>query len=261
MKTLIIMLIFSMAFIGFYINGNKINDVNLNLNLTNEPEKNEKRELLDYNYNYNDNDNETREKIYNEMGDLLNPDEEKFETIQVVNTTTFKGEGLPSAKPHVNASSRIVDDNGLFVDFGSYNDNFPYESSYLKKINSENKLASSNVPIIKKKGKTAVGKVILPEGIKEYVEDFSYFRRATNMSKDTIEERDKIVLVAQERVILASDKIRNVLPDEIVLKSKPDSDEFNKQRNAVLVANVDKGSLFFDTSKKIEESKMLYNLE
>jgi hypothetical protein len=85
MKTLIIMLIFSMAFIGFYINGNKINDVNLNLNLTNEPEKNEKRELLDYNYNDNDNDNETREKIYNEMGDLLNPDEEKFETIQVVN--------------------------------------------------------------------------------------------------------------------------------------------------------------------------------
>ena len=59
MKTLIIMLIFSMAFIGFHINGYKHNI------LTNEPEKNEN---INYNENENENENENinvNETIYN----------------------------------------------------------------------------------------------------------------------------------------------------------------------------------------------------
>ena len=262
MKTLIIMLIFSMAFIGFHINGYKHNI------LTNEPEKNEN---INYSVNENVNDsenenenanvNETNEKIYNEMGDLLNPLPENFETMQVVDTTTFKGEGLPSAKPYVNASSKIIDDNGLRVDFGSYKDNFPYESSYLKKIKSENKLASSNVPTIKKKASTFVSKVILPDGVKDYVEDFSYFRRATNITKDSIGTRDKVMIVPQERIIPFENRIRNVLPDEIVFKTKPDVDEFSKSRNSILSASVDRQAVFYETSRKIEESKELFNLD
>jgi len=253
MKTLIIMLIFSMAFIGFYINGNG-NKIN------NGPEKSERKEKNE-NENEINYENETNEKIYNEMGDLLNPVNEKFENIEVVNTTTFKGEGLPSAKPYVNASSKIVDENGLNVNFGSYKDNFPYEASYLKTINSENKIASTTVPIIKKKVKTVVSKVILPDGVKDYVEDFSYFRRATNMVKDTIGTRDKILLVPEERIIVQEDRIRNILPDEIVFKTKPDVDEFSKARNSILVSSVDRQAVFYETSRKIDESKTLFNLE
>ena len=255
MKTLIIMLIFSMAFIGFHINGYK----------PNEPEKNEL--LGDYNVNENVNENETdetnetNEKIYNEMGDLLNPQPENYKTTQVIDTTTFKGEGLPSAKPYVNASSKIVDDNGLGVNFGSYKDNFPYDSSYLKKIKSENKLASSNAPIVKKKANTFVSKVILPDGVKDYVEDFSYFRRATNMVKDSIGTRDKILIIPQERIIAQADRIRNILPDEIVFKTKPDVEEFGRTRNSILSASVDRQAIFYETSRKIEESKSLFNLE
>jgi hypothetical protein len=246
------MLIFSMAFIGFHINGYKIN------NITNEPEKNERLEKFEKFENYNE--NETGEKIYNEMGDLLNPQDEKIEQVEVVDTTTFKGEGLTSAKPYVIASSRIVDDNGLTVDFGSYKDNFPYDSNYLKTISSENKVISVNAPNIKKKNKSVVSKVILPDGVKDYVEDFSYFKRATNITKDTISTRDKILLVPNERIIIQADRIRNVLPDEIVFKTKPDVEEFGKARNSSLVASVDRQAIFYETSRKIDESKTLFNL-
>ncbi len=263
MKTLIIMLIFTMAFIGFHINGYSYNSNTV----SKEPEKNEldKRYNTNENTNENENNNEnyqgTRSKIFNEMGDLLNPTEEKIENIQVIDITTFKGEGLPSVKPYMNASSKIIDDNGLNVDYGSYKDNFPYESSYMKTINSENKTSSiTNVPIRKDKIKSGVSKVILPDGVKEYIEDFSYFRRAVNITKDTIETRDKILLVPNERVIPQADMIRNVLPDEIVFKTKPDLDNFAKTRNSVLVGNVDKRAIFYETSKKIDESKNLFNL-
>jgi hypothetical protein len=250
MKTLIILLIFSMAFIGFYINGYKIN----------EPERNEISEKLEKN-ELGSNKIETNEKIYNEMGDLLNPEVEKIENIQVIDTTTFKGEGLNSAKPYVNASLKIVDDNGLSVNFGSYEDNFPYEASYLKTVNSENKIAATNAPIIKKKNKSVVSKVILPDGVKDYVEDFSFYRRATNMVKDTINTKDKILLIPDERIIAQEDRIRNILPDEIVFKTKPDVDEFSRARNSILVADIDKQAVFYETSRKIDESKSLFNLE
>lgn len=254
MKTFIIMLIFTMAFIGFHINGYNFNSSIL----TKEPEKNERSDKVS---NYIENNEGEYSKIYNEMGDLLNPVEENIKNIQVIDITTFKGEGLPSAKPYMNASSRIIDDNGLIVDYGSYKDNFPYESSYIKTINSENKMSSiKNVPIIKNKIKSSVSKVILPDGIKEYVEDFSYFKRAVNITKDTIETRDKILLVPNERVIPQAEMIRNVLPDEIVFKTKPDLDEFAKIRNSVLVGNIDKRAIFYETSKKIDESKNLFNL-
>ena len=264
MKTLIIMLLFTMAFIGFHING-----YNYNYNssiVTKEPEKNERSDKVsNYSENENENENENYQginsKIFNEMGDLLNPTEEKTENILVIDSTTVKGEGLPSAKPYMNASSKIIDDNGLSVDYGSYKDNFPYESSYIKTINSENKVSSiKNVPIIKNKIKSGVSKVILPDGIKEYVEDFSYFRRAVNITKDTIETRDKILLVPNERIIPLADKITNFLPDEIVFKTKPDLDEFSKIRNSVLVGNIDKRTVFYETSRKIDESKNLFNL-
>jgi len=250
MKSFIILLIFSMAFIGFYINGYKIN----------EPERNERQEKLEKN-ELGSNKIETNEKIYNEMGDLLNPEAEKIENIQVIDTTTFKGEGLNSAKPYVNASLKIVDDNGLSVNFGSYEDNFPYEASYLKTVNSENKIAATNAPIIKKKNKSVVSKVILPDGVKDYVEDFSFYRRATNMVKDTINTKDKILLIPDERIIAQEDRIRNILPDEIVFKTKPDVDEFVRARNSILVADIDKQAVFYETSRKIEESKSLFNLE
>ena len=273
MKTLIIMLIFTMAFIGFHINGYSYNSNYNSSIVSKEPEKSELDKL--YNTNTNENGNEngnenenenknyqgTRSKIFNEMGDLLNPTEEKIENIQVIDITTFKGEGLPSVKPYMNASSKIIDDNGLNVDYGSYKDNFPYESSYMKTINSENKTSSiTNVPIRKDKIKSGVSKVILPDGVKEYIEDFSYFKRAVNITKDTIETRDKILLVPNERVIPQSDMIRNVLPDEIVFKTKPDLDNFAKTRNSVLVGNIDKRAIFYETSKKIDESKNLFNL-
>ena len=250
MKTFIILLIFSMAFIGFYINGYKIN----------EPERNERQEKLEKN-ELGSNKIETNEKIYNEMGDLLNPEAEKIENIQVIDTTTFKGEGLNSAKPYVNASLKIVDDNGLSVNFGSYEDNFPYEASYLKTVNSENKIAATNAPIIKKKNKSVVSKVILPDGVKDYIEDFSFYRRATNMVKDTINTKDKILLIPDERIIAQEDRIRNILPDEIVFKTKPDVEEFSRARNSILVADIDKQAVFYETSRKIEESKSLFNLE
>ncbi len=266
MKTLIVMLIFCMAFIGFHINGYGINST------INEPERNERIEKFE---NENENENnfennfennlengeQTYPKMYNEMGDLLNPREEMFKNISVIDSTTFKGEGLPSAKPFVNASSKIIDDNGLGIDYGSYQDNFPYESSYLKTIKSEDKTAASiNVPIIKNKYKSGRSKVILPDGIKEYVEDFSYFKKAVNITKDAIGTRDKILLVPNERIIYQADKIRNVLPDEIVFKTKPDTDEFSKIRNSVLVSSVDRDAIFYETAKKIDESKNLFNL-
>ena len=260
MKTLIIMLIFCMAFIGFHINGYGVNST------INEPERNERIEKSE-NDDYNDNENnlengeQTYPKMYNEMGDLLNPQEETYKNISVIDITTFKGEGLPSAKPFVNASSKIIDDNGLSVDYGSYQDNFPYESSYLKTIKSEDKTeASRNVPIIKNKYKSGRSKVILPDGIKEYVEDFSYFKKAVNITKDAIGTRDKILLAQNERIIYQGDKIRNVLPDEIVFKTKPDTDEFSKMRNSILVSSVDRDAIFYETSKKIDESKNLFNL-
>ena len=240
----------------------QVEELNLNDN-KNKQDKCEKNTNENTNENENNNENYqgTRSKIFNEMGDLLNPTEEKIENIQVIDITTFKGEGLPSVKPYMNASSKIIDDNGLNVDYGSYKDNFPYESSYMKTINSENKTSSiTNVPIRKDKIKSGVSKVILPDGVKEYIEDFSYFRRAVNITKDTIETRDKILLVPNERVIPQADMIRNVLPDEIVFKTKPDLDNFAKTRNSVLVGNVDKRAIFYETSKKIDESKNLFNL-
>jgi hypothetical protein len=262
------MLIFTMAFIGFHINGF---NYNYKSNMVGkEPEKNERLDNLDNdnldNYNLdNDNSNDnysgTQSKIFNEMGDLLNPIEETVQNIQVIDSTTFKGEGIPSVKPYMNASSRITDDNGLTVDFGSYKDNFPYESSYMKTINSENRIASiKNVPIIRDKFKSGVSKVILPTGMKEYVEDFNYFKKSVNITKNSIATRDKILLVPNERIIPPADRIRNVLPDEIVFKTKPDTEEFSKTRNEVLVGNVDRQAVFYETAKKINEAKNLFNL-
>jgi hypothetical protein len=50
------------------------------------------------------------------------------------------------------------------------------------------------------------------------------------------------------------------LPDEIVFKTKPDTDEFSKIRNSVLVSSVDRDAIFYETAKKIDESKNLFNL-
>ena len=269
MIALIIVLIFSMAFIGFHINGFSSNFI------TNKPENNKHFEKMvnvntnenvksnsDENYTEMNYENETRSKIYNEMGDLLNPVAEKIENVEVIDITTFKGEGLPSAKPFMNVSLKITDDNGLTVDYGSYKDNFPYESAYLKKINSENKVDSvKNVPIIKNKIRSNVSKVILPSGIKEYVEDFDYFKKSVSITKDTIATSNKILLAPKERIIHPADKITNFIPDEIVFKTKPDTEEFSKLRNELLLSNVDKREIFYTTSKKIDESKNIFNIK
>ena len=265
MKTLIIMLIFSLAFIGFHING----DIT---SLIKKPETRENREdetvNVNVNVNANANENENgngngndNEKIFNEMGDLLNPPREKFENIRVIDMTTFKGEGMASAKPQMNPSSRLTDDNGLTINFGSYKDNFPYESSYIKKINSKNVVeASKNVPINKYKNQSKVSNVILPDGIKEYVEDFDYFKKSVSIVKGAIGESNKILLVPHERIINKADKISNYLPDEIVFKTRPEMEEFIKQRNYLLATTVNKNEMFYETAKNIKESKMLFNL-
>ena len=69
------------------------------------------------------------------------------------------------------------------------------------------------------------------------------------------------MIVPQERVIPFENRIRNVLPDEIVFKTKPEVDEFSKARNSILSASVDRQAVFYETSRKIEESKELFNLD
>jgi hypothetical protein len=260
MQTYIILLIISLALIGFHINrtGNtpsvstRIISAEKNENILNESEN---ENILNENENENEN-----EDIFNEMGDTLNSRNKMVSGKNIIDITTFKGEGLPSAKPSINPSSRVIDDNGLIENFGSYRDNFPYESSYLKTIKSENLYKSKkDVPINKVKSNSKLSKVILPRGINEYVEDFDFFKKTVKIGKNTINDSNKVLIIPHARIPLFEDKIVNSLPDEIVFKTVPDTSALLKERNNMQA--FDKSMVLDEAIKKIDESKSVFNLK
>ena len=269
MNWYIITLIISLALLGFHINlsgnNNLIGNVSKRLYSLEKNEKNyeNKNEKNYENENEKNYENENTKIIFNEMGDELNADRNKNimkSDKNIIDITTFKGEGLPSSKPTMNPSSRIIDSNGLVENFGSYKDNFPYESSYLKTIDSKNKIRSvKDVPIVKYKEQSGVSKVILPEGIKEYVEDFEFFRKTIRMAKDTVASRDKVLIYPHTKINNFNDRIINTLPDEIVFKTIPDNGELFKERSIVLAK--DKNKIFYETDKLLDESKSIFKLE
>jgi hypothetical protein len=274
MNWYIITLIISIALLGFHINlsGNNTLTGNVSKRLY-SLEKNEDENIIkklnvnvnedgneELNENGNENGNENTKIIFNEMGDELNVTSIMKTDKSIIDITTFKGEGLPSSKPTMNPSSRVIDSNGLIENFGSYKDNFPYESSYLKTIDSKNKIRSvKDIPINKFKEQSGVSKVILPEGIKEYVEDFDFFRKTIRLAKDTVKTRDKVLVTPHVKINNFKDRIINTLPDEIVFKTMPDNGELFEERNNVLVK--DKNIIFYETKKLIDESKSIFNLK
>jgi hypothetical protein len=267
-----IVLIISLALLGFHINLSGNNNIIGNVSNRlyslekNENENENVNENVNFNFNENENENldedenEDKETIFNEMGDELNS-KNKMKTGEIiVDITTFKGEGLPSTKPTMNPSSKIIDSNGLVENFGSYKDNFPYESSYLKTIDSKNKIRSiKDIPINKLKGQSGISKVILPQGIKEYVEDFDFFKKTIRTSKNTINTFDKVLISPRVKVNNFNDRIINTLPDEIVFKTTPNNGELFKERNNILVR--DKNKIFYETDKIVDESKSIFNLK
>jgi hypothetical protein len=99
----------------------------------------------------------------------------------------------------------------------------------------------------------------IPEGIKEYVEDFDFFRKTIRLAKDTVKPRDKVLVTPHVKINNFKDRIINTLPDEIVFKTMPDNGELFEERNNVLVK--DKNIIFYETKKLIDESKSIFNLK
>lgn len=276
MQKYMLILIISLALIGFHINNSsnqpkstsrqprsitnpvlEKKEIGINFNeLGNELGNENENEIIDENDQEDDS-----EPVFNEMGDILNAREKNIPGKKIIDITTFKGEGLPSAKPEINPSSKIIDANGLVENFGSYRDNFPYESSYLKTIKSENLTrVNRDVPITKGKNVSNVSKVILPTGIKEYVEDFDFFRKTIRTAKDSIRESTKVLIIPHERVTDFNDRIINVLPDEIVFKTRPDPGSYVRDKSLMRAEDNEKKFLFNEADKKIQESKSFFKL-
>jgi hypothetical protein len=133
MRSLILLLIISLALLGFKINGKKP-----------EPKKVEYATLdsTQTSDESQSSDEPQKVKIFNEMGDVLNETSDNIGSKKTVEITSVNV-GL-SAKLFSKPSLKVTDENGLTENLISYKNNFPYESKYLKKVDSN---TSKKIPI------------------------------------------------------------------------------------------------------------------
>ena len=242
MRSLILLLIISLALLGFKINGK-----------TPEP-KTVEYAALDDSVQTPDltqsSDESQKVKIFNEMGDVLNETSDNIGSKQTVEITSVNV-GL-SAKLFSKPSLKVIDENGLTENLTSYKDNFPYESKYLKKVDSS---TSRKIPIKNVKSKSFVSSVILPEGVTDYIEDFDYFKNSIKLVEERL-GKDRLIIPPHVRIINPTKRILNTLPSEIVFKTKPDDYDYHRAKN--LRAVNDKNDVLYDNSKRIDDAKNIF---
>lgn len=238
MRSLILLLIISLALLGFKINGKKP-----------EPKTVEYATLDDLDSTQSL-DESQKVKIFNEMGDVLNETSDNIGSKKTVEITSVNV-GL-SAKLFSKPSSLVTDKNGLTEDLLSYRDNFPYESNYLKKIDSS---VSRQINIKNIKAQSQLSSVLLPEGVKEYIEDFDYFKKSIPLVRDRL-GRDKLLVPPHYRILDPTQKTVDTLPNVIIFKTKPDNYDYHRVKNLTNVR--DKTNVYYDNSKKLDDAKNIF---
>jgi hypothetical protein len=247
MRSLILLLIISLALLGFKINGKK-----------SEPKKVEYATLDDSDLTQTANltqtaDESQKVKIFNEMGDVLNETSDNIEsktTVEIASVNVGT-----SAKLFSKPSLKVTDEKGLTENFISYKDNFPYESKYLKTVDVS---TSKKIPINKSKTQSFVSSVILPEGVKKYIEDFDHFKNSIKLVGERL-GKDRLTIPPHVRIINPTERVLNTLPslpDEIVLKNKPSPYDFYRSRN-IMIAN-DNKNVMYDNSNRIADAKNIF---
>jgi hypothetical protein len=241
MRSLILLLIISLALLGFKINGKRP-----------EPKKVEYATLDSTQTSDESQSSEEPQKvkIFNEMGDVLNETSDNIGSKKTVEITSVNV-GL-SAKLFSKPSLKVTDENGLTENLISYKNNFPYESKYLKKVDSN---TSKKIPIKNFKSQSFVSSVILPEGVTDYIEDFDYFKNSIKLVKERL-SKDKLLIPPHVRITNPTKRILNTLPSEIVFKTKPDDFDYHRAKN--LRAVNDKNDILYNTSKKLEDAKNIF---
>jgi len=243
MRSLILLLIISLALLGFKINGKK-----------SEPKKVEYATLEDSNLTQT-NEESQKVKIFNEMGDVLNETGDNItskKTVEIASVNVGNSARLFS-KP----SLKVTDENGLTENFISYRDNFPYESKYLKTVDSS---TIKTIPINKYKTQSFVSNVILPEGVKKYIEDFDHFKNSIKLVGERL-GKDRLQIPPHVTIINPAKRVLNTLPslpDEIVLKDKPNTSNFYRSRNSMIAS--DNKNVLYDRSNIISESKNIFKI-
>jgi hypothetical protein len=184
------------------------------------------------------------------MGDVLNETGDNIGSKKTVEISSVNV-GL-SAKLFSTPSLRVTDKNGLTESLISYKDNFPYESKYLKTVDSS---TIKKIPLKNFKSQSFVSSVTLPEGVKDYVEDFDYFKKSIKLVKERL-GKDKLLIPPNVRITDPTKKILNTLPGEIIFKTKPDDYDFHRAKNLRAVS--DKNEVLYDTSNRLDDAKNIF---
>ena len=249
MRTLILLLIISLALLGFKINGKKLEPKTVEYATLDDSVQTS--DLSQTSDSSPSNDNQ-KVKIFNEMGDVLNETSDNIGSKKTVEISSANV-GL-SAKLFSKPSLKVIDENGLTENLISYKDNFPYESKYLKKVDSS---TGKKIPIKNFKSQSFVSSVILPKGVTDYIEDFDYFKNSVKLLQERL-GKDRLLIPPHVRLTNPSEKIINTLPSEIVFKTKPDDYDFHRAKN--LRAVNDKNEVFYDNSNKIADAKNIFKI-
>ena len=216
----------------------------------------------------------TNEKIiFNEIGEVLNDTYSLEKGKEFKESTIFKNIGGSTDKPFITASLRRTDENGLTENFGSYNDNFPYDSLQSKNINTETNLKNLNL-VNKFKKQSRVSSIILPEGVNDYLEVYDVNQKIKKMSEEVFSSKNKLTLSTPEALVQKhnystslTDKVPLNISDnrldetpEIKIKSRPNLTLYSSEVNKAIV-NDNKSSIFYSAEQKSLESKNIFNLE
>lgn len=201
--------------------------------------------------------NTSEKEIFNEMGQILN-DKYSMEAGKVfVDTTTFKNREGSTERPFMPTSLRRTDENGLSENFGSYKDNFPYDSSQSKNIEVETHLQNLNL-VNKFKKQSNLSSILLPKGVTDYLEVYDINQKIKKMSEEKFPAgKDKLILSAPQTVVqrhqysMGVEKIDLNYSDnkldqnfEIKVKSKPNLNLFLLDRDNVFSKD-NKSSVFY----------------
>tara|TARA_B100000035_G_scaffold315414_1_gene335928 strand:+ start:1106 stop:1846 length:741 start_codon:yes stop_codon:yes gene_type:complete len=202
-------------------------------------------------------------KEFDEMGNNISENDGLTKGKEILNLKINPGGSAPNNRPDLlsNSSSIEVNNYGLKNNTLSYKNNFPYNSDYLKKVNSRD---YSNIkPLTEGKGLAFRSQITLPEKKTTLKEGYGFFERAVAIIKNHVENENKDVpylsRTRDDTYERGSKKIHRVNNGNLEVDIKPDALEINNMRQYNL--NLDKEKYYDESFNSINTMKNNYNFK
>tara|TARA_B100000575_G_C23081384_1_gene623047 strand:+ start:247 stop:1029 length:783 start_codon:yes stop_codon:yes gene_type:complete len=167
---------------------------------------------------------------FDRMGNSLKVGDGLESEKRILNLNVTSG-NAPNTRPNkwTTTTKREIGKYGIVKNTLSYKNNYPYDKNYLADIESKDRLRSSISTLARNpKAEPQLSQIILPQDESQFKEGFKFMDRAIAIIRNQTANENKILpdvrkIDSNQVSKRASKNIYRVMPDEIEIKTKPDT--------------------------------------